>query len=186
MSASDEKWLLRNGFRPQGICPADQDPILLLMECYVERWNPPNVINIPDDESAGTIVAKFTATDQDVDDRVFYEFASKHKGFTIDENTGELKLTHRPDYDDTTFPNKQILEIRAFDSNRVHSVTATVTVNIIDINDNAPQCQPTLYNAVLAETDPPGTMVTFLNCWDNDSEAPNNHLTYTLVLDSFS
>ncbi|XP_078275540.1 cadherin-related family member 3-like [Rhinoraja longicauda] len=155
----------------------DESPVYL---------NPLDVINIPEDEPAGTIVAKFTATDRDVNDRVFYEFASKHKGFTIDENTGELKLTHCPDYEDTTFPHKQILEIRAFDSSRVHSVTATVTVNIIDLNDNAPQCQPTLYNAVLAETDPPGTPVTFLNCWDNDLEPSNNHLTYTLVLDSFS
>ncbi|XP_078091718.1 cadherin-related family member 3-like isoform X2 [Mustelus asterias] len=148
--------------------------------------NAPTVINVNDNQAVGTIIAKFTATDHDVDDKVFYEFASSHKGFALDEDTGELKLVYRADYEDTTFPHVQILEIRAYDTGRVHSVTAAVTINIIDINDNAPQCSPTLYTVVLAETNPPGTSVASLNCRDDDLKTPNNLLTYTMALDAFS
>ncbi|XP_038668146.1 cadherin-related family member 3-like [Scyliorhinus canicula] len=148
--------------------------------------NAPAVINVNDNQAAGTVIAKFTATDRDLDDQVFYEFASNHKGFTLDEETGELKLAYPADYEDTKFPHTQILEIRVYDTGRVHSVTTAVTINIIDINDNAPQCRPTLYNVVLAETNPAGSIVASLNCWDDDLTTPNNLLTYTMALDTFS
>ncbi|GCB72573.1 hypothetical protein scyTo_0002068 [Scyliorhinus torazame] len=148
--------------------------------------NAPAVINVNDNQAAGTVIAKFTATDRDLDDQVFYEFASNHKGFTLDEETGVLKLAYPADYEDIKFPHTQILEIRVYDTGRVHSVTTAVTINIIDINDNAPQCRPTLYNVVLAETNPPGSIVASLDCWDDDLTTPNNLLTYTMALDTFS
>uniref|UniRef100_H3BGE2 Cadherin domain-containing protein n=1 Tax=Latimeria chalumnae TaxID=7897 RepID=H3BGE2_LATCH len=100
--------------------------------------------------------------------------------------TGDLTLSYPLDYEDTTIPHSTVLQIRAYDNDRVHSTTAKITVDLTDSNDNPPQCNGYFYFTQLAETTPIGTLVKALNCWDNDLTGPNNAITYTMVADKFS
>jgi hypothetical protein len=48
------------------------------------------------------------------------------------------------DYDTTPATTVKELEVRAYDADRTHSVTVAITVNIDDVNDNAPACPSAL------------------------------------------
>ncbi|XP_059510776.1 protocadherin Fat 4-like isoform X2 [Stegostoma tigrinum] len=146
----------------------------------------PNPLTINESLPRGTLVIKVSATDKDVDDVIYYEFVKTYAGFLIEEDTGEIKVAYPMDYDDLDTLTTSVLEIRAYDLDRVHSSTATLTVHIADINDNPPQCSRYLYITELAETSPEGTPVASLNCWDNDRTAANNILKYTMILDAYS
>ncbi|XP_038667983.1 cadherin-related family member 4-like [Scyliorhinus canicula] len=146
----------------------------------------PNPLTINESLPRGTLLIKVNATDKDVDDVTYYEFVKTYAGFLIEEDTGEIKVAYPLDYDDPNTLTSPVLEIRAYDSDRVHSSTATLTVHIADINDNPPQCSRYLYIVELAETSPEGTPVVSLNCWDNDRTAANNILLYTMILDTYS
>ncbi|XP_062928866.1 protocadherin Fat 4-like isoform X3 [Mobula hypostoma] len=146
----------------------------------------PNSLTIDENLPWGTFLIKVNATDEDVDDVIYYEFVKTHTGFLIEEDTGEIKIASLLDYDDINTLTTSILEIRAYDTDQVHSSTSTLTIHIADINDNPPQCSRYLYNMELAETSPRGTPVVSLNCWDNDRTAANNILKYNMVLDSYS
>ncbi|XP_078090888.1 cadherin-23-like [Mustelus asterias] len=146
----------------------------------------PNPLTINESLPRGTLLIKVNATDKDVDDVIYYEFVKIYAGFLIEEDTGEIKMAYPLDYDDPNALTSPVLEIRAYDSDRVHSSTATLTVHIVDINDNPPQCSRHLYIIELAETSPEGTPIVSLNCWDNDRTAVNNILQYAMILDTYS
>ncbi|GCC34006.1 hypothetical protein chiPu_0012479 [Chiloscyllium punctatum] len=146
----------------------------------------PNPLTINENLPKGTLIVEVDATDKDADDVIYYEFVKTYAGFMIEEDTGEVKMAYPLDYDDTNTPTTSVLEIRAYDLDRVHSSTATLTVHIADINDNPPQCSRYLYILELLETVREDTPVVTLNCWDNDRTAANNILKYTMIPDKFS
>ncbi|XP_072418181.1 cadherin-related family member 3-like [Chiloscyllium punctatum] len=146
----------------------------------------PNPLTINENLPKGTLIVEVDATDKDADDVIYYEFVKTYAGFMIEEDTGEVKMAYPLDYDDTNTPTTSVLEIRAYDLDRVHSSTATLTVHIADINDNPPQCSRYLYILELLETVREDTPVVTLNCWDNDRTAANNILKYTMIPDKYS
>ncbi|XP_064457989.1 cadherin-87A-like isoform X2 [Ornithodoros turicata] len=69
----------------------------------------------------------------------------------------------------------------AFTSPKLSS-TATVTVNVIDVNDNPPVFDRDSYSAVVAEDAPPGSVVTTIVASDRDSGAYGEAgLVYSLL-----
>lgn len=49
-----------------------------------------------------------------------------------------------------------------------HSAEIAITINIIDVNDNAPKFQQSIYNASIEENQPEGTVVAHLSAHDDD------------------
>ncbi|PIO25739.1 hypothetical protein AB205_0048070, partial [Aquarana catesbeiana] len=60
------------------------------------------------------------------------------------------------------------------------SSTSTLTVRVLDINDESPTFYPTLYNISLAENVPRDYIVARLNCSDADSGL-NAELSYFIT-----
>lgn len=100
--------------------------------------------------------------------------------FVIDKHTGVVELMSGLDFE--TSP-QITLTVTATDgdSGNPLSALATVTVNVADVNDNCPECLPTLLTPAVLESAAVGDVVATLNCSDQDS-ASDGQLSYTFSL----
>lgn len=60
-------------------------------------------------------------------------------------DSGEVTLAYPLDYEDIATPKSWVLYFRAYDNERIHSTSGTVTVFLQDVNDNPPQCSQDIY-----------------------------------------
>lgn len=51
------------------------------------------------------------------------------------------------------------------------SATANVIINVQDVNDNDPVFNPKIYEVVVSEQDPPGTLVASVTATDPDENS---------------
>nr|XP_034374834.1 cadherin-related family member 3-like [Arvicanthis niloticus] len=156
----------------------DESPILI--------YGPEAPININENLPIGTKLAKFMATDRDIEDTVRYEFIGTQKVFAINEDFGEVTVAYPLDYEDDTIPKSWVLYVRVYDNERIHSTTGTLTVILQDVNDNPPRCSQDIYVIELPENIPVDTPLVSLTCTDQDGTIPNNNITYHLIKDTFS
>ncbi|KAM5303185.1 cadherin-related family member 4-like isoform 2-T3 [Glossophaga mutica] len=150
------------------------------------RYIPDAPINIYENLPVGTKLVKLTATDRDIGDSVHYEFIGTQKEFSINEDSGEVKIAYPLDYENAATPHSWILYFRAYDNGRVHSTTGMLTVILQDVNDNPPQCIQDIYVIELPENTPAETLLVSLACIDKDGTVPNNNITYHLIRDAFA
>lgn len=68
--------------------------------------------------------------------------------------------------------------------NQLYNIT-TVSITVLDLNDNAPKFPKSLNNASVAENSPSGTLVTRVTATDKDHDA-NARMTYTLSHNNLS
>ncbi|CAH7482342.1 Gm28710 [Phodopus roborovskii] len=156
----------------------DESPVLI--------YRPDSPININENLPVGTKLAKFTATDRDIEDAVHYEIIGTQKEFAINEDLGDVTVAYPLDYEDETTPKSWVLYVRVYDNERTHSTTGTLTVILLDVNDNPPRCSQTIYVIELPENIPVDTTLVSLTCTDRDGTIPNNNITYHLIKDTFS
>ncbi|XP_051704844.2 cadherin-related family member 4 isoform X1 [Oryctolagus cuniculus] len=156
----------------------DESPIL--------TYIPDAPINIYENLPVGTELVKLTATDRDIGDSVHYEFIDTPKEFSINEDSGVVTVAYPLDYEDVSTPKSWVLYFRAYDNERMHSTTGTLTVILQDVNDNRPQCSQDIYIIELPENIPVETLLVSLACTDKDGTVPNNNITYHLITDTFS
>ncbi|XP_072509311.1 cadherin-related family member 3-like [Notamacropus eugenii] len=155
-------------------------------EIPVFAYLPDAPINIYENLPLGRELIRLTATDRDIGDSVHYEFVGTFKGFSINDDSGVIRISQTLDYEDPAIPHSWILKIRAYDNDRVHSTTGTLTVILQDINDNPPHCAQDHYVIELPENIPLETRLVSLICSDKDGTDPNNNITYHLIMDRFS
>ena len=100
-------------------------------------------------------VIAMKATDLDVDSKIIYELDSVSKEmFFIDRNTGEIFLTRFLDRESQAI---HIVIVTA--TVRYRSVTATISVIVRDVNDNAPSFESGILNFKVNQTAPVGSVV---------------------------
>ncbi|KAK3109056.1 hypothetical protein FSP39_021996 [Pinctada imbricata] len=101
--------------------------------------------SVDEDVATGTSVFSVTATDADVGDVLTYSVTgSAVSHFTIDGQI--IKTSNTFDYESTTS-----YDVLVTCSDGVNTVTATVTVNINDVNEFTPVFNPSVIAATLAE-----------------------------------
>ncbi|XP_045876218.1 cadherin-related family member 3 [Meles meles] len=134
---------------------------------------PSYVFEVSELRPARTQVGLVRATDQDFpQSRVVYSISTGGAGlqypniFWIDPQTGELQLVTRADYETTPI---YILRIQA--TNGEDSSSVTVTVNILEENDEKPVCMPDSYFLAIPVDLKVGTNIQNfkLTCTDLDS-----------------
>ena len=97
--------------------------------------------------------------------------------FAIDSNNGYLSLQTSLDYETT---KSYRLTIRAQDSgNPPRENTTTVTVTVVDVNDNNPQFTQNVYQAVVREDVSVGYSITSVNARDDD-QGDNARITFSI------
>lgn len=137
---------------------------------------------ISEDVRINTTIAKVSATDKDFgkNAEVRYAIVSDTNHFSINSQTG-LIVTNRP-LDREQHPVYTVL-VRASDigENGVSlSSTATVLVELTDVNDIIPEFTPDLYSVRIREDLPVGSVVTVVTAADTD-EGKNGEVSYQLV-----
>nr|CAD7570225.1 unnamed protein product [Timema californicum] len=91
---------------------------------------------------------------------------------TVDEKTGWIYTTRELDREEQA---RYQFTVNAKDNGKPpKSATASVVITVQDVNDNDPVFEPNIYEAVVAEDDPPGTPVTTVTATDKD-ENPRLH-----------
>ncbi|XP_072211900.1 cadherin EGF LAG seven-pass G-type receptor 2 isoform X1 [Excalfactoria chinensis] len=141
------------------------------------------VVQVPEDVPPNTAVLRVTATDRDKGSNaaVHYSIVSGNtRGhFYIDAQTGALDVVTPLDYE----ANKEFtLRIRAQDGGRppLSNISGLVTVQVLDVNDNAPIFVSTPFQATVLENVPLGYSVIHVQAIDADS-GENARLAYTLL-----
>uniref|UniRef100_A0A8C3H942 Cadherin domain-containing protein n=1 Tax=Chrysemys picta bellii TaxID=8478 RepID=A0A8C3H942_CHRPI len=121
----------------------------------------------------GTLVITLNATDLDegINKDISYSFSdlpfSVRKIFSIDAYTSEIRLKGEVDYE-----VKTLYEIRVEARDKSPFPLAghcNVLVEILDINDNAPELTITSHSLPVPEDAPPGTVLALISVSDRDS-----------------
>uniref|UniRef100_A0A3Q3T3G8 Cadherin EGF LAG seven-pass G-type receptor 2 n=1 Tax=Mastacembelus armatus TaxID=205130 RepID=A0A3Q3T3G8_9TELE len=141
------------------------------------------VVQVPEDMAPNTEILQVTATDQDRGSNAVVHFSimsgNTRGQFYIDAQTGKMDLVSHLDYE----ANKEYtLRIRAQDGGRppLSNISGMVTVQVLDINDNAPIFVSTPFQATVLENVPLGYSIIHIQAVDADS-GENSRLEYRLT-----
>uniref|UniRef100_A0A663EWA1 Protocadherin beta-15-like n=1 Tax=Aquila chrysaetos chrysaetos TaxID=223781 RepID=A0A663EWA1_AQUCH len=121
----------------------------------------------------GSVVLSVVATDRDAgpNGEVSYQFSQavgqSHSSFAIDAVTGEIRLTKPLDFEAA---ENHELSVRATDGGGL-SAMCKVLVEVVDVNDNAPEVVVSSFSSPLPENALPGTVVALFTVRDRDAGA---------------
>ncbi|XP_060693432.1 protocadherin gamma-A11-like isoform X11 [Hemiscyllium ocellatum] len=149
-------------------------------------------VSLGENVTKGALVLQVNATDLDdgSNGEIVYSF-SRHTSanvrelFGLDSKTGEIRTKANLDYEDI---NVFEFIIQAKDKGlNANPTYCHVVLNIIDVNDNAPEVTLTSLSSPVPEDSLPGTVVALISASDKDSGAfgqlqckISNHLPFAL------
>ncbi|NXI11811.1 PCDGH protein, partial [Irena cyanogastra] len=128
-------------------------------------------VSLREDASPGSIVLNVTASDDDVgtNARITYGFgkmpAKVLQKFTVDDQRGTITLQESLDFEDT---RSYVLLVEGKDGGGLVA-HCKVEVEVLDVNDNAPEVTLTSVSSPVPEDAPAGTVVALLKVRDRDS-----------------
>ncbi|RWS31837.1 fat-like cadherin-related tumor suppressor isoform X4 [Leptotrombidium deliense] len=151
-----------------------------------ENDNPPKFdvstyyFSVPEDTKSGSTIGRLHAFDADSgrNSILTYSLRNHRKHFAIDSKTGSLIIKQKLDREEM---EKYKLHVAVHDNGtKPLSATATVIVEVKDVNDNPPRFREPYYLIRIREDLPFGTVVTKINAFDLDS-GENGHIEYLLM-----
>ncbi|XP_065705356.1 protocadherin beta-15-like [Patagioenas fasciata] len=119
----------------------------------------------------GSVVLRVVATDLDVgpNGNVSYRFSQavsqSDSAFVIDHVSGEIKLSKPVDFEAA---ERYELSVQATDGGGLSAI-CKVLVEVVDVNDNAPEVVVSTFSTPLPENALPGTVVAIFNVKDRDA-----------------
>nr|XP_054593295.1 protocadherin alpha-8-like [Nothobranchius furzeri] len=130
--------------------------------------------NVKENVPVGTVVIQVNATDLDQgkNGEIIYSFGNEVdvkllELFSIDESTGEIKVTGQIDFEES---KSYEIDIKASDKGTAPLTSyKSVLINIIDINDNSPEIEVTSFSSSIKEDSQIGTTVALISVSDLDS-----------------
>ncbi|NXT35169.1 CDHR3 protein, partial [Pelecanoides urinatrix] len=150
--------------------------------------------NVPEITKVGSSIGRVNARDKDWPPSVITYSIVAGGGtrdytniFWISPTKGHVKILARLDYETT---QKHILTVQASDQEK--TATASVTVNVLEVNDEEPVCSPNFYSFQIPVSLAVGTNINGfrIECQDRDSDPRsfryfinegnvNNHFTFS-------
>ncbi|NXJ47665.1 CDHR3 protein, partial [Spizaetus tyrannus] len=150
--------------------------------------------NVPEITKVGSSIGRVNARDKDWSPSVITYSIVAGGGtkdytniFWISPTKGDVKILARLDYETT---QKHILTVQASDQEK--TATASVTVNVLEVNDEEPVCSPNFYSFQIPASLAVGTNINGfrIECQDRDSDPRsfryiinegnvNNHFTFS-------
>ncbi|XP_027578921.1 cadherin-19 [Pipra filicauda] len=148
----------------------------------------PYVATVPEMSPEGTSVIQVTATDGDDPSygnsaRLLYSLIQGQPYFSVEPKTGVIRMASQMDRETK---DQYLVIIQAKDmvgQPGAFSATATVTINLSDVNDNPPKFQQRLYHMSVSEEAPVGTTVGKVFAEDSDI-GENAAMNYSIEGDS--
>ncbi|XP_064017475.1 protocadherin beta-15-like isoform X3 [Pogoniulus pusillus] len=127
-------------------------------------------VRLTEDSPRGQLVVKVDATDADEgsNGQVYYALTETSEGFQqlfdLNPDTGEIRVSGNLDYEEK---KKHEMVVKATDGGGL-SAHCKVQVEVVDVNDNAPEIQLTSHTASIPEDAPPRTLVAIFSVRDRD------------------
>ncbi|KAH0616047.1 hypothetical protein JD844_026842 [Phrynosoma platyrhinos] len=149
--------------------------------------NSPQFVSSPicyirEDAEVGSFVHHIIAQDPDQgrNGQVIYHLLSNSEDqrFIIDKNTGVLTTTIALDRECQEYYNLTVVALD--DGTPVLSATQSLTVIVLDVNDEAPEFTKAVYEASVCENTAPGAVVIKVEATDKDSGI-NSLLQYEIL-----
>ncbi|XP_029918438.1 protocadherin beta-15-like [Myripristis murdjan] len=133
------------------------------------------IVQLKENSPIGTVVVQVNATDLDEgsNGEVVYSLsndidANVRARFNLNAVTGELTVAEIIDFEESS---RYEIDIQASDKGAAALTTdKSVIINIIDVNDNAPEIEVTSFSRALPEDSKPGTTVALISVTDSDSD----------------
>ncbi|KAG8579373.1 hypothetical protein GDO81_010846 [Engystomops pustulosus] len=128
-------------------------------------------IRLHENAAIGSIVIQLNATDEDEGSnaQITYSFShiseSARQLFTIDSLHGNIKVIGKLNYEAI---DAYVITVEAKDGGG-HVAHCKVSIQVVDVNDNAPDITITTLSTSIPEDSPPGTVIALLNVRDLDS-----------------
>ncbi|XP_055026796.2 cadherin-related family member 1a isoform X1 [Misgurnus anguillicaudatus] len=145
--------------------------------------NMPSIVDVPENTTSGSSIYKFLAVDRDTGSggSVSYFLQGTEAGtkFAIDHNSGVLRIKPGEvlDYEKS---RTHFITVVAKDGGGNHqgkqimmTSSATLTINVIDIQDTSPMFVGTPYFCYVYEVSSPGSEICTVFAKDGDMENPN-------------
>ena len=132
----------------------------------------------------GTLVSRVSATDEDTAEEntlIQYELVDDFNTFVIDNFTGIIRTSSLLDYETVQEYNLTVIASDGV-TNTEPLGTATVTITIVDVNDNRPQFNMSSITAIVEESIPVGDVV--LNVTAIDIDSGNNSVLYHTIVNT--
>ncbi|XP_062045916.1 protocadherin alpha-10-like [Lepus europaeus] len=144
-------------------------------------------VKLPENSSNGTLVISLNASDPDEgsNGHVLYSFTTEvsprlEAYFHIDSVSGDIKVNGKIDFEETQLWK---IQIEAVDKgNPPMFGHCTVLIEVVDVNDNAPELVVTSISLPVPEDAPVGTVVALVSVSDRDSGA-NGQVSCALTPD---
>nr|XP_008302668.1 PREDICTED: protocadherin Fat 4-like [Stegastes partitus] len=139
--------------------------------------------SVPEDAEVGSNVTEVTATDKDsgFNKEIRYSLTGGLGRFSIDPVSGLVRVAAALDRE--TEAEYNLLVVAEDQGRPARSATATLLVQVSDINDNAPKFSEAEYQVEVLETEAVGTSVLKLTAADPD-EGANGKVTYSIIQQS--
>ncbi|XP_078509588.1 protocadherin alpha-10-like isoform X7 [Lissotriton helveticus] len=131
-------------------------------------------VKVPENTAVGTLLIRVNATDLDegTNGEIMYSFtnhvtANINQLFTINAETGEIRTQGPLDYEESHLHE---INVQAQDKGPL-SLTAhcKVLVEVVDLNDNAPEVEVTSMSSQVKEDAQPGLVIALFSVTDKDS-----------------
>ncbi|KAI4458914.1 fat atypical cadherin-related [Holotrichia oblita] len=141
--------------------------------------------NLPEHAKIGTSVVRVEAIDSDNPQmkniKYPHIFGPGSDNFKLNPDTGLITVA-KPDGLDTEKGDSIKFFVEAT-SNKMNdnTATATVIIDLVDINDKPPIFEKSLYEFILDENRDKFTTPAFIKAFDNDTTPPNNEVFYELI-----
>ncbi|XP_068187350.1 protocadherin Fat 3 [Antennarius striatus] len=139
-------------------------------------------VTVPEDVAVGTEILRVMATSVDIgaNAEITYHIRSGNElgTFSVDRNLGSLFVAGDLDFE---VCKDYYLTIEAWDSGDPPLSSATmVTIELMDVNDNAPAFSQDFYNVLVSEDASVGQTITRVSAEDLDSQV-NGRITYSIL-----
>uniref|UniRef100_A0A452VAX6 Cadherin related family member 4 n=1 Tax=Ursus maritimus TaxID=29073 RepID=A0A452VAX6_URSMA len=145
---------------------------VLVMVTPVNEFSPacvPHTFRIREDAGPYTLLGSVVGTDKDYPhNSIEYYVASGPTAFSVDRLSGEVHLLGSLDYElQTLYKLTVLLTDHGQDQDPTHrrSGSCTITIEVEDVNDYAPECQPPFQELTVYAPLGRSVEVTKVSCW---------------------
>ncbi|XP_054866126.1 cadherin-23 [Amphiprion ocellaris] len=139
--------------------------------------------SVPEDADVGTSITAVPATDKDsgFNKEIRYSLREGLGRFSIDPVSGMVSVAAVLDRE--TQAEYDLLVVAEDQGRPARSATATLLIQVSDINDNVPKFSEAEYQVEVLETEAMGTSLLSLSATDSD-EGANGRVTYSITQQS--
>ncbi|XP_046881066.1 cadherin-related family member 4-like isoform X1 [Hypomesus transpacificus] len=140
---------------------------------------PSQNVTINENQGPGGVVASVRANFSAPD--LCYTFLKDYRPFKIGREDGIIRTAYNLDLEAEQALAHSVLLVEAYSLAEERSGTATITVNVLDVNEYPPFCSPSVFVLEVSETTEVGRNLGSLSCVDIDV---TNHSVALTLLDS--